>query len=134
MTWAGQQKFAGQGEEGGGQLALHGMSGDACCLLLPRNLLQLATSDANLAAATDAAAAAAAVVQLAVRTLDLAIERGECFGLLGPNGAGKSTSINMMVGLLPPTAGKAVGWWGGGGGGVDRVVVGVVVHKSLRCI
>lgn len=44
--------------------------------------------------------------QLAVRTLDLAIERGECFGLLGPNGAGKSTSINMMVGLLPPTAGE----------------------------
>jgi ABC-type uncharacterized transport system ATPase subunit len=44
--------------------------------------------------------------QLAVRTLDLGIERGECFGLLGPNGAGKSTSINMMVGLLPPTAGE----------------------------
>lgn len=35
--------------------------------------------------------------QLAVRQLNLAIERGECFGLLGPNGAGKSTSINMMV-------------------------------------
>jgi ABC-type multidrug transport system ATPase subunit len=53
------------------------------------------------------ALAAAAAVQLAVRTLDLAIERGECFGLLGPNGAGKSTSINMMVGLLPPTSGEA---------------------------
>jgi ABC-type multidrug transport system ATPase subunit len=37
------------------------------------------------------------VLQLAVRTLNLGIERGECFGLLGPNGAGKSTSINMMV-------------------------------------
>jgi ABC-type multidrug transport system ATPase subunit len=44
-----------------------------------------------------------------VRTLDLGIERGECFGLLGPNGAGKSTSINMMVGLLPPTAGEERG-------------------------
>lgn len=32
-----------------------------------------------------------------MRTLNLGIERGECFGLLGPNGAGKSTSINMMV-------------------------------------
>jgi ABC-type multidrug transport system ATPase subunit len=32
-----------------------------------------------------------------VRQLNLAIEKGECFGLLGPNGAGKSTSINMMV-------------------------------------
>jgi ABC-type multidrug transport system ATPase subunit len=37
--------------------------------------------------------------QLAVRTLNLGIERGECFGLLGPNGAGKSTSINMMVSM-----------------------------------
>lgn len=62
------------------------------------------------------------VLQLAVRTLDLAIERGECFGLLGPNGAGKSTSINMMVGLLQPSAGEThrVGQGGraaGGGGG-----------------
>ncbi|WIA37022.1 hypothetical protein OEZ86_014006 [Tetradesmus obliquus] len=46
--------------------------------------------------------------KLAVRTLNLGIERGECFGLLGPNGAGKSTSINMMVGLLEPSAGTAL--------------------------
>ena len=43
-----------------------------------------------------------------MRTLNLGIERGECFGLLGPNGAGKSTSINMMVGLLEPSEGTAV--------------------------
>ncbi|KIZ06631.1 hypothetical protein MNEG_1315 [Monoraphidium neglectum] len=46
--------------------------------------------------------------KLAVRQLNLAIEKGECFGLLGPNGAGKSTSINMMVGLLEPTHGTAL--------------------------
>ncbi|KXZ51666.1 hypothetical protein GPECTOR_11g119 [Gonium pectorale] len=46
--------------------------------------------------------------KVAVRTLSLAIERGECFGLLGPNGAGKSTSINMLTGFLEPTAGTAV--------------------------
>ena len=45
---------------------------------------------------------------MAVRSLNLAIERGECFGLLGPNGAGKSTSISMMIGLLEPSAGTAV--------------------------
>jgi ABC-type multidrug transport system ATPase subunit len=37
-------------------------------------------------------------LQHAVRSLNLGIQRGECFGLLGPNGAGKSTSMSMMVG------------------------------------
>src|SRR2546430_9181052 len=41
----------------------------------------------------------------AVRGLDLAVETGECFGLLGPNGAGKTTTIEILEGLLEPTAG-----------------------------
>jgi ABC-2 type transport system ATP-binding protein len=41
----------------------------------------------------------------AVRGLDLEIETGECFGLLGPNGAGKTTTIEILEGLLEPTAG-----------------------------
>ncbi len=43
---------------------------------------------------------------LAVDGLDLEIERGECFGLLGPNGAGKTTTIEILEGLLTPTAGE----------------------------
>ena len=41
----------------------------------------------------------------AVRGIDLAVESGECFGVLGPNGAGKTTTIEILEGLLEPTAG-----------------------------
>ena len=42
----------------------------------------------------------------AVRGLNLEIHPGECFGLLGPNGAGKTTTIEILAGLLNPTAGE----------------------------
>src|SRR4026208_1724936 len=42
----------------------------------------------------------------AVRELDLEVQQGECFGLLGPNGAGKTTTMEVLEGLLPPTAGE----------------------------
>src|ERR1022692_3835956 len=31
---------------------------------------------------------------------------GEIVGLVGPNGAGKTTTINMILGVLEPTAGR----------------------------
>ena len=46
--------------------------------------------------------------QMAVKSLTLGIERGECFGLLGPNGAGKTTSINVLTGFLEPSSGYAI--------------------------
>ncbi len=42
----------------------------------------------------------------AVKSLDLKIPPGECFGFLGPNGAGKTTTIKMLAGLLIPTSGR----------------------------
>jgi len=41
----------------------------------------------------------------AVDGLDLEVQSGECFGLLGPNGAGKTTTVEILEGLLEPTAG-----------------------------
>ncbi len=45
---------------------------------------------------------------LAVKGINLTIERGEIFSLLGPNGAGKTTTISMMSGLLRPTEGDVL--------------------------
>ena len=45
---------------------------------------------------------------LAVKGINLTIERGEIYSLLGPNGAGKTTTISMMSGLLTPTEGDVL--------------------------
>ncbi|MFI9504682.1 ABC transporter ATP-binding protein [Nocardia sp. NPDC052566] len=42
----------------------------------------------------------------ALNGVDLAIGRGEIFGLLGRNGAGKSTALDIICGLVEPTAGR----------------------------
>lgn len=42
----------------------------------------------------------------AVDGVSFSIESGICFGLLGPNGAGKTTTIEVIEGILKPTAGK----------------------------
>jgi ABC-2 type transport system ATP-binding protein len=42
----------------------------------------------------------------ALKDVDLEIERGEIFALLGPNGAGKTTLINIVCGIVTPTAGS----------------------------
>jgi ABC-2 type transport system ATP-binding protein len=43
---------------------------------------------------------------LAVDGLSFDVARSEIVGLLGPNGAGKTTTINMVLGVLQPTAGS----------------------------
>jgi len=44
----------------------------------------------------------------ALKNVSFAIEKGSLVAMLGPNGAGKTTSINLMLGLRRPTAGKAL--------------------------
>ncbi len=61
----------------------------------------------------------------AVDGIDLDVAPGEIYGFLGPNGAGKSTTVNMLVTLLPPTAGRATvaGW--------DVATQGADVRKAI---
>ena len=42
----------------------------------------------------------------AVDDISFDIQPGEILGLLGPNGAGKTTTIQMLLGLVTPTAGS----------------------------
>jgi ABC-2 type transport system ATP-binding protein len=41
----------------------------------------------------------------ALKRIDLEIPRGDIFALLGPNGAGKTTLINIICGIVNPSAG-----------------------------
>ena len=43
-----------------------------------------------------------------LRGLELAIRRGERFGLIGSTGSGKSTTVDLLMGLLAPTAGRVL--------------------------
>ena len=43
---------------------------------------------------------------IAVDQVSFTVEPGQIVGLIGPNGAGKTTVINLISGLLPPTAGQ----------------------------
>lgn len=45
---------------------------------------------------------------VAVNDLELQVMRGDVFGFLGPNGSGKTTTIRMLLGLIRPTAGRAI--------------------------
>ena len=42
---------------------------------------------------------------VALKDINLDIEKGEIFALLGPNGAGKTTLINAVCGIVTPTTG-----------------------------
>ncbi|NLE77314.1 MAG: ABC transporter ATP-binding protein [Chloroflexi bacterium] len=45
---------------------------------------------------------------VAVDGISFRIQQGQIFGFLGPNGAGKTTTIRMLLGLLRPSAGRAL--------------------------
>jgi len=65
----------------------------------------------------------------AVDGVSFAVSEGVCFGLLGPNGAGKTTTIEIMEGILAPTAGE-VRYRGGPVGRNFREAAGILFQKT----
>lgn len=61
-----------------------------------RSEIQLAHVDFTYPAASDAA----------LSGLSIAIHKGESVGFVGPSGSGKSTLVDIVLGMLAPTAGK----------------------------
>lgn len=45
---------------------------------------------------------------VALDSLNLAVNEGDCFGFIGPNGAGKTTTIKILATLLKPSSGQAM--------------------------
>ena len=60
----------------------------------------------------------------ALDQVNLSLNRGEILGLIGPNGSGKTTLINIVTGLLKPSAGRI------GVGQVD--ITGWPAHQVAR--
>lgn len=59
-----------------------------------------------------------------VDEVHLILRQGEIVGLLGPNGAGKTTSFYMIMGLIPPDAGRVFI--------DDEDVSGIPMYKRAR--
>jgi len=61
---------------------------------------------------------------LASQNVNLAVEQGARHALIGPNGAGKTTVINLLSGVLRPTAGRITL--------EGRDITGLAPHERVR--
>jgi ABC-2 type transport system ATP-binding protein len=64
----------------------------------------------------------------ALDSLSLEVESGEVLGYLGPNGAGKSTTLALLLGLIRPSAGRALIF------GRDSWTDAAAIHRELAYV
>lgn len=69
---------------------------------------------------------------LALKGVDIRLEKGEFLTILGPNGAGKTTLIKILATLMRPTSGKVriAGHDLADGGEALRQRIGVISHQT----
>jgi heme exporter protein A len=70
---------------------------------------------------------------LALRGIDLQLERGQCVGIFGPNGAGKSTLLRILATLTRPSTGTVTiaGYDGVREAEKIRPLLGVLSHRTF---
>jgi branched-chain amino acid transport system ATP-binding protein len=61
--------------------------------------------------------------------IELTLPAGARYALIGPNGAGKTTLINLITGMLRPSAGRILL----GGADITALAPEQRVHRSMRC-
>jgi len=66
----------------------------------------------------------------ALAGIDFAVRPGEVVALLGPNGAGKTTAVQLLLGLLRPSAGEALLFGGDPRGTAARLRTGAMLQVS----
>jgi ABC-2 type transport system ATP-binding protein len=65
----------------------------------------------------------------AVNDLSLKVPQGICMGLLGPNGAGKTTLVEIIEGIIAPTAGQVL-YQGQPRGSSFREKIGIMFQQT----
>ncbi|MFX0174420.1 MAG: ABC transporter ATP-binding protein [Candidatus Hodarchaeota archaeon] len=69
---------------------------------------------------------------VALRGVSLSLFEGEIIGIIGPSGSGKSTLVNIMAGLIKPTAGMI--YWAPFKADISRMSDNLVSHTRNQFI
>ena len=70
---------------------------------------------------------------LALRGVDLQVQRGRCLGIFGPNGAGKTTLLKILATLMRPSTGRVrvAGYDAAREAEKIRPLLGVLSHRTF---